>query len=106
MSSTTVTNDEENTRFELKVDGNPVGYANYRQAPRSLRAFMKTEVDEEYRGQGLGGELIKAALDSTRGSGLGVLPFCPAFQSFMAEHPEYVDLVPENRRSEFELGNS
>jgi uncharacterized protein len=106
MSSTAVTNDEENTRFELTVDGNPVGYANYRQAPRNLRAFMKTEVNEDYRGQGLGGELIKSALDSTRDSGLGVLPFCPAFQSFMAEHPEYVDLVPESRRSEFELGNS
>ena len=106
MSSTEVTNDEENTRFEIQVDGEPVGYADYRQAPRNLRAFMKTEVNEAYRGQGLGGKLIQAALDSTRDSGLGVLPFCPAFQSYIAQHPEYVDLVPESRRSEFELDAS
>lgn len=103
MSSTEVINNEENTRFEILVDGESAGHANYRQAPRNLRSFMSTEVDSAYRGQGLGSQLIKAALESTRDSGLGVLPFCPAFQSYIAKHPEYLELVPEDRREEFEL---
>lgn len=104
MSSTEVTNNEEETRFELILDGEVAGFADYRQAPRELRSFLKTEVDPAYRGQGIGGQLIKAALDSTRDSGLGVLPYCPAFQSYIAKNPEYLDLVPQDRRSEFELG--
>lgn len=103
MASAEVTNNEEKTRFEIHLDGGVAGFADYRQAPRQLRSFLKTEVDPAYRGQGLGGHLIKAALDSTRDSGLGVLPYCPAFQSYIAKNPEYLDLVPEDRRSEFEL---
>ena len=32
-----------------------------------------------------------------------MLPFCPFVNSFVAEHPEYVDLVPEGQREEFGL---
>ncbi|GAA4834345.1 hypothetical protein GCM10023354_12400 [Garicola koreensis] len=103
MASAEVLNNEEKTRFEITVDGEPAGFADYRQAPREVRSFLKTEVDPAYRGQGLGGQLIKAALDSTRDSGLGVLPYCPAFQSFITKNPEYLDLVPQDRRAEFEL---
>lgn len=105
MSSTEVLNNEEKARFEITLDGEAAGFADYRQAPRELRSFLKTEVDPAYRGQGLGGQLIKAALDGTRGSGLGALPYCPAFQSYIAKNPEYLDLVPQDRRAEFELGN-
>lgn len=103
MSSTEVTNNTENTRFELTIDAAVVGFAQYRQAPKQLRAFLRTEVDSAYQGQGLGGTLIKSALDSTREAGLGVLPYCPAFQGVIAKNPEYLDLVPEDRRSEFNL---
>lgn len=103
MSSTQVTNNTESTRFEITVDGVVVGFSQYRQAPKQLRAFMHTEVDSASRGQGLSGTLIKSALDSTREEGLGALPYCPAFQRFIVENPEYLDLVPEHRRSEFNV---
>lgn len=103
MASTDVLNNEEETRFELLLDGELAGFSGYRQAPRRLRSFLKTEVEPEYRGQGLGGQLIQAALDSTRNSGLGVLPYCPAFQSYIAKNPEYLELVPQDRRAEFDL---
>lgn len=104
MASTEVVNNEAENRFEITLDGEVAGYAQYRQAPRQLRAFMHTEVDPEYRGQGLGGKLMGSALDATREEGLGVLPFCPGFQRFISSNREYLDLVPEDRRGEFELG--
>lgn len=103
MSSTEVTHNAEESRFELTVDDAVAGYAQYRSAPKQRRAFMHTEIDSAYQGQGLGGTLIKQALESTRDEGLGVLPYCPAFQSVIAKNPEYLALVPEDRRPEFKL---
>lgn len=105
MPSTEVTNNAANTRFEITVDDVVAGHAQYRQAPKQLRAFMHTEVDPAYRGQGLGGTLIKSALEATREEGLGVLPYCPAVQGVIANNPEYLDLVPEDRRDEFNLAS-
>lgn len=103
MSSTEVRNNAEKNRFEIIIDGEVAGFSEYHQAPHELRSFLKTEVDSAYRGQGLGKQLIESALQSTREAGLGVLPYCPAFQDFIAKNPDYLDLVPEARREEFEL---
>lgn len=103
MAATEVTKNDQRSRFEITVDGAAAGFAQYRQAPRQLRSFMHTEVDPAYRGQGLGGQLMKASLDATREEGLGVLPYCPGFQRFISQNPEYLDLVPEERRGEFTL---
>ncbi|WP_420803744.1 GNAT family N-acetyltransferase [Saccharopolyspora erythraea] len=42
-------------------------------------------------------------LDSARERGLEVLPHCPFVRSWIARHPEYLELVPEDRRAEFDL---
>lgn len=103
MPSTEVRHNAEESRFEITVDDVVAGYAQYRQAPKQRRAFLHTEVDPEYRGQGLGGQLMKASLDTTREEGLEVLPYCPGFQRFITQNSAYLDLVPEERRSEFNL---
>jgi predicted GNAT family acetyltransferase len=91
-------------RFEAKVDGELAGWATYRRScKQGLIAFMHTEVEDEFSGQGIGGQLAREALDAARAEGLAVLPFCPFVNSFIAEHPEYVDLVPEGQREEFGL---
>jgi len=30
-----------------------------------------------------------------------VLPFCPYINSWIKKHPEYTDLVPQDRRADF-----
>jgi predicted GNAT family acetyltransferase len=32
-----------------------------------------------------------------------VLPFCPFVNAYLKRHPEYLDLVPEERRAAFGL---
>jgi hypothetical protein len=32
-----------------------------------------------------------------------VLPFCPFIRGYIQRHPAYLDLVPDDRRAEFEL---
>jgi predicted GNAT family acetyltransferase len=100
--STTVNDNPEAERFEISVDGKLAGFTTYRLA-RDRIAFIHTEVDDEFAGQGLAKVLVTHALDEVRGRGLGVLPFCPFVRGFIAKNPEYLDLVPDGDRERFDL---
>lgn len=78
-------------RYEILRDGAVLGFAAYQRADR-LIVFTHTEVDPSLEGQGIGGKLVRGALDDVRSQGLPVLPICPFVQSWMARHPEYADL--------------
>ncbi|MER6617988.1 GNAT family N-acetyltransferase [Streptomyces xantholiticus] len=40
-------------------------------------------------GRGLGGKLIRAALDASREQRLDVRPYCPFVHEWIGKHPEY-----------------
>lgn len=90
---------QDRKRYEAVRDGTVVGFAAY-QRTDELIVFTHTEVDPSLEGQGVGGALVKGALDHVRGLGLRVLPICPFVQEWMRRHPEYVDL--DYRRSDRE----
>ena len=92
----------EAERYEVRVDGVLAGFAEYRRGPGQI-AFTHTVVDEEYGGRGLAGRLARVSLDAARASGVSVLPFCPFYRGWIAKHPDYLELVPEARRTEFDL---
>ena len=89
-------------RYEVRVDGEPAGFLTYRLRPGSI-ALEHTEIDEEFEGRGLGSRLIAFALDDARDRGLSVLPFCPFVNDYIRRHSQYLALVPEDRRGDFEL---
>lgn len=97
--SVTVIDVPERQRFEAVVDGEVVGFAAYQRTPE-LIVFTHTEIDPSQEGQGVGGALVRGALDQVRGDGLRVLPVCPFVQAWMVRHPDYNDLDyrrPESR---------
>jgi predicted GNAT family acetyltransferase len=100
--SVTVSAAPERSRYEIFVDGKPAGFAAYQASPGEI-TFTHTEIDPEFGGQGLGGQLIRYALDDVRRQGLAVLPRCPFVRGFIAKHDEYLDLVPAGKHTEFEL---
>lgn len=87
-----VRKNEEASRYELVLDGRVVGVADYRQVGNAL-VFPHTEITGPLRGQGLGDQLIKGALDDVRRAGRTLVPSCWAVAEYIAEHPEYADLV-------------
>jgi predicted GNAT family acetyltransferase len=91
--------------FAIIVDDEMAGYTEYRMGP-GMRAFMHTIIDEKFRGKGLASQLVKWGLDETRAEGLLVEPYCPFTRRYIKEHPEYLDLVPEDRREDFDLSAS
>ncbi|MBB3085402.1 GNAT family N-acetyltransferase [Geodermatophilus sabuli] len=89
-------------RFEVLVDGEVAGFAEYRRTTAAT-AFTHTVIDPAFEGRGLGSALARGALDATRAAGSPVLPFCPFIRRYIQRHPAYLDLVPDDRRSEFGL---
>ncbi len=95
----------EAARFEVLVDGEVAGYAEYRRV-RSAVAFTHTVIAPAFEGHGLGSVLARGALDATRQAGSPVLPFCPFIRDFIRRHPAYLDLVPDDRRAGFHLSRA
>jgi predicted GNAT family acetyltransferase len=98
----TVADAVDRERFEITVDGAVVGFAEYHRTPSAI-SFVHTEIDPDHAGEGLGSELIAAALDAARAEGKPVLPYCPFVRHFIGTHRDYVDLVPARRRAAFGL---
>lgn len=89
-------------RFEIRADGELAGFVLYHLRGDEI-AFTHTETDDRFRGHGIGGHLVKASLDQAKARHLAVLPYCPFMRSWIADHPDYADLVPEARRPDFDL---
>lgn len=81
----------EQQRYEIVRDGVVLGYAAYQKTDR-LVVFTHTEIDPSLEGQGVGGQLVRAALDDVRRQDLAVLPICPFVHAWMVRHPDYADL--------------
>ena len=99
---TSVVDVPERSRFEVRVDGETAGFTTYHRRP-GLIAFMHTEIDPRFEGRGLGSQLVQTALSQARSEGATVLPFCPFVRSYIAEHSEYLDLVPSEVRPRVQL---
>ena len=91
----TVTDDPEQSRFEVHVDGTLAGFAAYEKDQRAV-ILVHTEVFEGYTGRGLAGQLAKASLGMVREAGGTVVPLCPYIRSYVEKHsPEYDDLLQD-----------
>ena len=54
---------------------------------------LATTVDPEFRGRGIATALIADALDDIRARGKKVTVYCPVVAAFLAENPQFADLV-------------
>ena len=87
-----VRNNTEESRYELVVDAEVIGVAEYRRQGDTL-VFPHTQVKSSFRGQGMGARLVQAALDDVRAHGQRVVPRCWYVAEFIDANPEYRDLL-------------
>jgi uncharacterized protein len=97
-----VMHNQERQRYEIWVDGELAGFTEYHPF-RGALAFIHTQIDGKFAGQGLGSTLVHSALDEARSRSEQVLPFCPFVRGYIGKHPEYIDLVPTRDRDAFGL---
>lgn len=87
-----VRRNEALSRYELLVDGDVVGIADYRESPDRV-VLPHTVVNPSMRGRGLAEVLVRGALDDLRGGGRTVVPSCWYVAEFIEGHPEYQDML-------------
>ncbi|WP_242901340.1 GNAT family N-acetyltransferase [Actinomadura terrae] len=90
--SNEITDNAEQGRYEIRVDGELAGFAEYKAEPGRL-VLTHTEVLPAFEGKGVGGALARGALDDVRAKGLSVVPRCPFVKTWIDRHPDYQDLV-------------
>jgi uncharacterized protein len=97
-----VADNPEMERFEIYADGQIAGFIDYRLRDSTM-AFLHTQTEDRFRGHGVANHLVQSSLDSARERHLAVLPYCPFVRSWIADHPAYADLVPADKRVNFDL---
>jgi uncharacterized protein len=91
--TTEVQRNDSASRYELLVDGELVGVADYDERDDRI-VFPHTEIEFPLRGRGLGAVLVRGALDDVRARGVTqVVPRCWYVAEFIRENPEYRELL-------------
>ena len=94
MTTTTITNNADRSRYEMLDAGVVIGKAAYlddvaADQVSGQRIFYHTVIDEAYGGRGLAGQLAARALDETVAAGLLIVPVCPFIKKYLGKHPGY-----------------
>jgi uncharacterized protein len=82
----------EEHRYEIREGERVLGFAVYRRRG-DVTEFRHTEVDPDAGRSGVGGTLVRAALDDVRTHGGAVVATCPFVRGWIDRHAEYADLL-------------
>jgi predicted GNAT family acetyltransferase len=93
----TVRDDPEAHRYEIVEGDRVLGIAAYEHRGDTL-VFTHTEVDQDSGRSGLGGTLVRGALDDVRSQGIRIVPRCPFVRGWIDRHPDYADLIADTDR--------
>lgn len=78
-------------RFVIDLEGSEAELTYRHEAGRLT--LVHTGVPEALNGRGLGGLLVRSALEKAEREGLTVAPWCPFARRWIEEHPEAVATV-------------
>lgn len=82
----------EDGRYELHLEGERVGLADYRLSD-GVVTIPHVETDPAHRGQGFAATLMAGIVDDVRARDLTIRPVCPYAVSYLREHPDDSDVV-------------
>ena len=83
---TDVRNDAATGRFVVTEDGIEAELRYRERAGRLI--LIHTEVPDALGGRGIGGRLVRAAIDHARVENLTIVPWCPFARRWLADHPD------------------
>ena len=86
-ATTEIRHDAGGSRFSTIVDGQKA-FIEYERVDDVL-VLTHTWVPKAIGGRGIGGQLVRAALEFARGEGLKVRPECSYADAWMRKHPDY-----------------
>jgi predicted GNAT family acetyltransferase len=87
----TVTNNLAKSRFEIACDEH-LAFLEYKIS-ENIMTLIHTEVPEDLGGKGLGGKLVRFALEHAQQNHLKVVAHCEFAQNYIKRHMEYSHLL-------------
>lgn len=87
----TVADYPDDQRYELHLDGERVGLADY-SLSSDVMTIPHVETEPAHRGKSFAAQLMAGVLDDVRSRSLTVRPFCPYADAYMRRHPDTEDL--------------
>ena len=76
------------TQFDVSIEGATAKLVYEVDGDRLY--LLHTEVPDESRGQGVGGQLVEQALAKARAEKLTIVPWCPYSRKWLKEHPDRI----------------
>jgi len=73
----------------------PIAEITFKPKDASTIIVDHTYVEEELRGQGIAGKLVKVVTDYAREEGKKIIPLCPYVERKMEHTKEYRDLIAD-----------
>ncbi len=95
LNKVEVTRNEKEHTFEIWIDGH-LSKLDYMQDGNNF-VIEHVGVDPEFRGQGVAGKIMEAALEYARQNSLRVIPMCSYAVYYIRENPQYSDLTSQKR---------
>jgi len=94
LSTLEVTHNPAENRFETWIDGQ-LSKLDYSETGDTI-VMMHVGVNPAHRGQGVAGEVTKAALEYAKGKSLRVIPMFSYVGAYIRRHPEYIELTKQH----------
>ncbi|MGZ0153566.1 GNAT family N-acetyltransferase [Kribbella sp. WER1] len=93
-----VRNRPEESRYVLidNESGAVIGEEDYVDVDEQ-RVLFHTGVSDDYSGQGLASQLVRAVVDDIIAQGYSIVPVCPYVAAWLPKHPEYGEHVVKPR---------
>lgn len=91
MAESTIEHRPTDSRYEIFLDGELAGYAEYVERA-GVRDFNHTLTFPQFRGHGLAAKVVEFALDDSRAHDFKVMATCWFVDEFIGAHQQYEDL--------------
>jgi uncharacterized protein len=87
--ATQVIDDQGESKFEVVIDGAVAELVYRKRADRLV--LIHTEVPDALSGHGIGGQLVKAAVERAARERLTLVPVCPFARDWLQRHPDLAE---------------
>jgi predicted GNAT family acetyltransferase len=91
-----ITKNNDNSSYEGIIEDQVVGVILYKRIGGRV-VIRHTVIEPQFRGRGLGAQLVRSVLDDLRKQGDKVTNYCGFVADFIVENPEYQSVVDADR---------
>lgn len=83
----------KDNQFIATVDDREAGLIEYVPVNETTIILAHTEMNDDFRGQGVGQTILEHIIEHARENNLKLIPLCPFTKAQMDKHPEYHDVL-------------